>query len=89
MKKTLIAIATLLPLTAIADENICKKLMADIARNYNVTSLEYMPNGNPYVSQSLVSCNYRAEAPLVSGNLPIMVAVLFNTANNRFTVEIR
>ena len=46
MKKTLIAIAALLPLTTIADEDICKKLMADITRNYDVTNLKYVPNGN-------------------------------------------
>lgn len=77
----------------IAEENtqdgICTKLIPDITRNYDVTKLEWMRNGNPHVTQDLVSCNYRAEAPSMSGNLPVTVLVLLNTTNNRFTVEIR
>lgn len=89
MKQLLVILALLAPLTAIAGDDICTKLIPDITRNYDVSKLEWMRNGNPHVSQDLVSCNYRAEAPSMSGNLPVTVIVLLNATNNRFTVEIR
>lgn len=68
---------------------ICKNLKIDIARNYNVKNLELMINGNPYVSESLVSCTYRASVSEMYGDRPTMVTALLNTSNNRFTIEIQ
>lgn len=89
MKKALVSFALIAPLTALAGEDVCTNLIPDITRNYDVTSLEVVRNGNSHVSQDLVSCNYRAQAPSMSGNLPVMVVVLLNTTNNRYTVDIR
>jgi hypothetical protein len=89
MKQLLVSLAMLAPLIAAASDDICTKLIPDITRNYDVTKLEWMRNGNPHVTQDLVSCNYRAETPSMSGNFPVIVIVLLNTTNNRFTVEIR
>ena len=89
MKQLLVSLTLLAPLTASAGDDICTKLIPDITRNYDVSKLEWMRNGNPRVFQDLVSCNYRAETPSMSGNLPVIVTVLLNTTNNKFTVEIR
>lgn len=89
MKQLPVLLALLTPLTAFAGDDICTKLIPDITHNYDVTNLEVVRNGNPHVTQDLVSCNYRAETPSMSGNLPVTVVVLLNTTNNRYTVEIR
>lgn len=88
MKQLLVSLALLTPLTAIAGDDICTKLIPDITNNYDVSKLEWMRNGNPQVSQDLVSCTYRAVTPEMWGDRPVVVIVLLNTANNRFTVEI-
>lgn len=93
MKKLLVVLALLTPFTVMAAEtngfDICTNLISDITRNYDVSKLELMRNGNPYVSQSLVSCNYKAVAPAMSGDLPVVVTALLNTVSKRYTVEIR
>jgi hypothetical protein len=88
MRKLLVSFVLLGPLTAIAGEDICTKLIPDITRNYDVSKLEWMQNGNPHVSQSLVTCTYKAVTKEMWGDLPVLVSVLLNTNNNRFTVEI-
>ncbi|WP_144080562.1 hypothetical protein [Pseudomonas simiae] len=89
MKKLMASLAFLAPVTALAGDDICTKLMPDILANYKVENLEVMRNGNPYVSKELVSCVYRATRPELYGDIPVMVTALLNTANNRFSVEIR
>lgn len=89
MKKLLSLLALLTPIAAIAGEDVCTKLIPDIVHNYDVAKLEVMRNGNPQVSQDLVSCTYRAITPSLSGDLPVVVIALLNITNNRFTVEIR
>ena len=89
MKKLIASLAFLASVTAQAGEDVCTELMPDILANYKVENLEVMRNGNPYVSKELVSCVYRATRPELSGDIPIVVTALLNTANNRFTVEIR
>ena len=88
MKKLLVLMALLAPITAMADD-VCDKIISDITRNYNVSKLEVMHNGNPRVSQDLVACNYKAVTPEMWGDRPVLVSVLLNTTNNRFTVEVR
>lgn len=93
MKKlTVAAIGTLIllaPFAASAADDVCKTLIPEIVRNYEVANLEVMRNGNPQVSQSLVSCTYKAVVHEMWGNRPVMLVVLLNTENNRFTVEVR
>ena len=89
MKKLMASFALLASATAQAGEDVCTKLMPDILANYKVENLEVMRNGNPYVSKELVSCVYKATRPELYGDIPVMVTVLLNTVNNRFTVEIR
>lgn len=92
MKTITLLVAMLLPLPVMAAGNgyeVCRNLAADITNEYQVSNLEFMPNGNPYVSESLVSCNYRATRPTLNGDLPVMVIALLNTANNRYTVEFK
>ncbi|WP_150815692.1 hypothetical protein [Pseudomonas fluorescens] len=89
MKQLLVSLALLAPLTAFAGGDICTNLIPDITRNYDVSKLEWMRNGNPYVSQDLVSCAYKAVTPEMWGDRPVLVMVLLNTTNNRFTVEVR
>lgn len=88
MKKLITAMLLLVPLTASAGD-VCKQLIPDITRNYEVYELEVMRNGNPQVSQSLVSCTYKAVVHEMWGNRPVMLVVLLNNTNNRFTVEVR
>ena len=68
---------------------VCTDLIVDITRNYYVSQLQWMHNGNPHVTQDLVSCTYKAVTPEMWGDRPVMVIALLNTSNNRFTVEIR
>lgn len=93
MKKvTVSAIATLMllaPFAASAADDVCKTLIPEIVRNYEVANLEVMRNGNPRISKSMVSCTYKAVTPTMSGDLPVIVTALLNTDNKRFTVEIR
>jgi hypothetical protein len=89
MKSQLLYLALLAPLAAVAGDDICTKLIPDITQNYNVAKLEWMRNGNPHVSQDMVSCTYRAVTPALSGDIPVVVTALLNTSNNRFTVDIR
>lgn len=89
MKKLIASLTLLASITAQAGEDVCIKLMPDILANYKVENLEVMRNGNPYVSTELVSCVYRATRSELYGDIPVMVTALLNTANNRFTVEIR
>jgi len=89
MKKIILSLLLLTPLAATAADDICTKLIPDITNNYYLYNLEVMRNGNPQVSQELVSCTYRAVRKDVYGDLPVVVTVLLNTTNNRFTVEVR
>lgn len=70
-------------------DSVCTDLIPDITRNYEVYELEVMRSGNPQVTQSLASCIYRAVVHELWGNRPVMLSVLLNTDNNRFTVEVR
>lgn len=88
MKNLILTMSILMPLSASAGD-VCKGLIPDITRNYEVYELEVMRNGNPQVSQSLVSCTYKAVVHEMWGNRPVMLVVLLNTENNRFTVEVR
>lgn len=92
LSSPLFALAACLPLLATAETSIydiCRNLIPDITQNFAVFDMEFMPNGNPHVSQQLVSCIYRATTHELYGNRPTMVAALLNISNNRFTVEIK
>lgn len=88
MKKIILSLLLLTPLVAVAGDDICKRLVLDIELNYEVYIQEVVQNGNPHISQELVSCTYKAIRKDIYGDLPIVVTALMNTTNNRFTVEI-
>jgi hypothetical protein len=88
MKKLLAILTMLAPLTVMASDDVCTKLISDITRNYELSKLEFMPNGNPHISQSMVSCTYSGFAPSMSGDLPVVITALLNTTNNRYTLEV-
>lgn len=93
MKKLItVALIALIPSLATAKpspDTVCDQLISDIVKYYDVQNLEWARNGNPYVSESMVSCVYRATRRSMSGDLPVMVIALLNTSNNNFTVEFR
>lgn len=88
MKTVVVILLAALPLIAAGDD-VCNKLIPDIENNYYVSKLKVMRNGNPQVSQDLVSCTYRGVTPTINGDLPVVVTALLNTTNSRFTVEVR
>ena len=94
--KTIFALfALILPITVMADdsyadgERICTSLKADIVRNYDVSNLELIMNGNPHITSTIVSCTYRATTPEMYGDSVVMLVVTLNPKNNRFTVDVR
>jgi hypothetical protein len=87
MKTLPVLLALLTPLTAMAGEDICTKLIPDIIANYRVENLE-LRNGNPPASQVVVVCAYTATTPDLYGDRHVTVLATLNTANHRFTVEI-
>jgi len=89
MKKLLLSLILVTSFSAVAADDVCTKLIPDITHNYDVANLKVMRNGNPRISQDLVSCTYSAVTPAMSGDLPVTVTALLNTSNHRFTVEIR
>lgn len=68
-------------------ERICKNLITDVVRNYNVSNLKLIDHD--VFNDSFVNCVYSAIIPELYGDRPAMVVAFFNTANSRFTVEIR
>ncbi|MNR56224.1 hypothetical protein D3C85_1767580 [compost metagenome] len=87
MKTFLVPIALITPLTAMADEGTCTKLIPDIMANYRVENLE-LRNGNPPASQVIVACAYTATTPDLYGEKHVTILATLNRANHRFVVEI-
>lgn len=89
MRSLVMAVVILAPLVASADDSICTKLIQDIKRDYDYSDIQWMPNGNPRMTESLVVCTYRAVKATMYANLPVMLLVTLNTDNGRYTVESR
>ena len=93
MKKFLVFLTLLTPftpITAMADGyGVCTDLIPAIVRNYDVANLKLIRDGNPLVTESLVSCAYHATTPELWGDRPIVLTVLLNLDNGRFQAEVR
>lgn len=92
MKKLLVLLALLAPLTAFATEDdakdVCIYLITNITRNYDVSNLDLIPDGynaSGYKGSPAINCMYSAVTP--KGTSVIVYATLY-TATNKLSVEI-